>query len=78
MNKKPKKSSEGASIKYTYGRPVNYPMDQPDPEQYRCPDCNANGWNRTGFIANGWIVTEMSGITVWGNPCTKCNFGWRS
>ena len=28
---------------YNVGRPVNYPHDQPDPEEFRCKECNSNG-----------------------------------
>ena len=61
---------------YNVGRPVNYPHDQPDPEEFRCMKCNANGWNKTGNIGTGFLQTKGE-TTILGHKCPCCEDGWK-
>ena len=61
---------------YNVGRPVNYPHDQPDPEEFRCKECNSNGWNKTGNIGTGFLQTKRY-TTILGYKCPYCEDGWK-
>ena len=56
-------------------RPEDYILTQPDPEKFRCKNCNYSGFNRTGMKPRGYC--GASTISMWGSPCDKCIDGWK-
>ena len=56
-------------------RPEDHILTTPDPEEFRCPNCNPKGWNRTGqqLPENNAII----GKYMWGVACLQCIEGWR-
>ena len=55
-------------------RPEGQILIVPDPVEFRCPNCNPNGWNRTGRIQP--VPEETDTPSMWGKICIYCNDGW--
>ena len=56
-------------------RPEDHILSTQDPEKFRCPYCNPNGWNRTGMVPAKDI--HRIGSFMWGSQCLRCIDGWR-
>ncbi len=56
-------------------RPDGFDFNTPDPEEWRCPSCNHDGMNRTGWRPLGYIGSSTT--TVYAVTCGHCVNGIR-